>query len=255
MQASRIGFVTGVNTRYEPIAAISDPSKDAYCTKWGYTRIKLEFNDPTMHPSWQKVPELLKLLESDRFDWLFWSDADAVLMNPKLRLEPLVDDSLRYGDFSVNPGFDFLVSADAIGINMGHFLIRNCAWSTELLRTLLRMYPFYKDAPYWEQSATMDLLDDSNSRMKGRTLALQFPNEDVRFFRHLKLIDKRRFNSYPDDYQPGDFMLHFPGTRGEWLTNALRDATEGRNSRGYFMQTEAALKAGKHPWRVNVSTS
>ena len=33
LEAKRIAVVTGVDSKYEPIAALSDPSKDAYCDR------------------------------------------------------------------------------------------------------------------------------------------------------------------------------------------------------------------------------
>jgi hypothetical protein len=80
-----------------------------------------------LHPSWNKLLALQR--ELDDADWLFWLDADALLIDKMLPLEQLVA-GLEQDKFMG-------VSSDYNGICAGVFLIKNCQWSKDLLATML----------------------------------------------------------------------------------------------------------------------
>src|SRR5688572_3984070 len=105
----RIAVVTLATPEMSAVARLSEPNKRAYCARHGYEFISLDRTlDGGRPPQWSKV--LLLLQHLDPFDWLFWSDADSLIMNAELRLEELVAE---------HPLADLLITRDHHGVNTG----------------------------------------------------------------------------------------------------------------------------------------
>lgn len=148
--------------------------------------------DKNRKTHWSKVIALSNHLEE--YDWLFWLDSDALIMNTDIRLESLIDDQ-----------FDLIIARDCNGyVNTGSFLIKNSPWSKEFL---VQWYDEkYKNGfgRFQDNGAFIDLYDNSS---------------DIRD--HIKVVlPPRVMNSYlgckykmDGVYQPGDFILHFAGLR------------------------------------------
>src|SRR5438105_3165115 len=110
----RIAVVTMATAEVEAVGRLSLPGRRAYCRRHGYELIVGERSLDAGRPAvWSKL--LLLLEHLDRFDWLFWSDADSLILRPDVPLTDFVD-----------PAYDLLVSHDCVpGVNSGHFLISN----------------------------------------------------------------------------------------------------------------------------------
>lgn len=134
-------------------------------------------------PAWSKVQLLLDNLHAH--DWLWWIDVDAKVTNPTVKLEEIINDS----------GYDLLIAEDNLGINTGSFFIRNCDWSRDFLQRVWALGPDPKHH-WWEQWAFIRLLRDETDKQ------------------HVGIIPKRLINSYPNDWQTGDFIYHAAGYRG-----------------------------------------
>jgi galactosyl transferase GMA12/MNN10 family len=181
----RIAIVTLYDEGYQPIGKYSDPNKIAYAKKHGYDIIlghtTLDNSRPT---PWSKIVALEKYL--DKYDWLFWTDADSLIMNQEILLETLIDDD-----------FDLIISKETTlgNINTGNFLIKNSRWSKKLLKNIYAQTEFI-NAPCWEQDTLAYLLKIKPS-----------------LYKHIKLIDQRLINAHPyepgGEYETGQFIIHF----------------------------------------------
>lgn len=175
------------------VRAVTRPNMEAYCRSRGYP-LHYATDAGTDRPaSWGKIPLLQRHL-SDH-DWLWWADADLVVTAPERRLEELTDGATG----------DLLICEDHNGINCGSFLLRNCPWSHDFLRRVWETAEGWEHT-WWEQWAIMSLLAEST--------------EDSS---RVQIVRKRRLNSYPADWRPGDFVLHTPGVadRVTALCNAV----------------------------------
>jgi hypothetical protein len=114
--------------------------------------------------------------------WVFWSDADSLITNPEIRLEGFLHDDA-----------DLIIGEDSNGINSGQWFLRNCAWSVELLQRVWDSTEWI-DHGWWEQKALMELMVQERYRER------------------VQVVNQRLFNSYPGCWEPGDFILHFPGS-------------------------------------------
>jgi mannan polymerase II complex MNN10 subunit len=191
-------------------------NKKRYCERQGYDFIcAYETLDGSRHPAWSK----LKLIERhlNDYQWVFWTDADSLVMNMDVRLETLVDQNCW-----------LVISKDCNGVNSGQFLIRSCPESREFLQQCYAMEQFI-DHPWWEQAAIQHYLNTHPSCLQC-----------------VKVVPQRRINSYPPSiagaardscYRRGDFVIHFPGARGENLAALiheyvrLQDKRSKRNNR------------------------
>lgn len=164
----------------------SEANKRAYCELHGYDFVcqtnKIDTGRP---PSWQKLLLLQNVLSDG--NWAFWIDADAIFTNFDIKLESLIQEA---------GSADFFIAKDRNGINAGVFGIRDCEWSSDFIRRCWEQEQFI-DHRWWEQAAMMHLF--------------QQPEDNA----HVCVFAKRKINSYISEWQPGDFIIHFPATKAE----------------------------------------
>jgi hypothetical protein len=160
-----------------------------YARRHGYQAlIARQSLDAARHPAWSKLLLIEHfLVDHPACAWLMWIDADAVIMNPRQRLEDLVDEDV-----------DFLVAEDrsSTPINTGVFFVRNCPATLALLRRAYAKTQ-YLHHPNWEQPALTEALRECSETLRSR------------------IVSRRLFNSFCDEYQEGDFIIHFAGCKPE----------------------------------------
>jgi hypothetical protein len=193
--ADRLTLLTAYDVGYAAIGDLSRANKDAYCQRHGYRFVcRTDGFDPTRAASWSKVRFLLE--ELPRADWVFWSDADALVMNSTVPLTRFVQDSV-----------DVVFSGDPYhGINCGHILVRNTPWSLGCLERVWNRTEFL-DHPFWENAAV-----------------IQMYAEDAEVRRHTVVVPNKLFNGFPYErggYTEGDFIVHFAGCRRPVLDAAM----------------------------------
>ncbi|KAK5114035.1 hypothetical protein LTR85_010341 [Meristemomyces frigidus] len=170
---------------------------------------------------WSKPAYILSLLlrelakpESDRLEWLFWVDADTIILNPYIPIET----------FLPPPGSEFddvhlMYSSDWNGLNNGVFPIRVNQWSVQLLSAIVAFRYYRPEDPlvFRDQSAMNTLM------------------QEPKFARNIVNTPQRWFNAYQGEHnetlQPyqirrGDLLVHFAGVPGReermgyWLDRA-----------------------------------
>jgi hypothetical protein len=158
---------------FEDIAELTIPNRIEYARRHGYIERMHNFPD-----HYGKISALLENWKAAA--WLWWLDVDAVITNPSIRLEDLA------GEDS-----DVVVACDSHGINTGSILIRTTKSTRKILEAIRRLRSTYERGPWHDQNGFAYQLWTIADRVK--------------------VVPKRRLNSYPDDWRPGDFVLHCPG--------------------------------------------
>jgi hypothetical protein len=186
---------------YQEITYPTYENKKTYCEKHGYNfHFCVESKDLSRPIPWTKIKIIQELFEDPEVEWVFWTDADSLIMNSKIKLKSLID-----------RGYDIIVASDNNGINTGQFFIRNCEWSRDFLARIYAKEQFIYHG-WWEQ---MSIIDEFNNNEIDRS--------------HCKITKQRFMNSYPPEYiggnheywHKGDFILHFAGHRGQQLVDLI----------------------------------
>lgn len=157
-----------------------------------------------MDDVWSKPAYILSLVlrelakpESERLEWLFWVDADTIILNPYIPIEIFLPPQ----DFD---DIHLMYSNDWNGLNNGVFPIRVNQWSAMLLASIVAFRHYRPDDPltFRDQSAMNTLMKES------------------RFVKNTVESPQRWFNAYqgehnetlaPFQIRRGDFLVHFAG--------------------------------------------
>ena len=185
----KIAVVTLYTNNISELAELTNVSKRNYCKKWGYDYIcETQTLDADRPPAWSKI--LLLKNNLDEYDWLYWIDADAIIMNLEVSLESIIDEN--YSMIVAK-----LESEDLFGnlhLNTGSFFIKSDAKGKKLLDDIYQQGQFTNHL-CWEQKAFIDLY------LKNKWV------RDVVKVEH----NSKRFNSSANVYDKGDFVFHAVG--------------------------------------------
>jgi hypothetical protein len=185
-----------------PSARLSAENKRKYALKHGYSFVarSAEFAQQLIRndrkPVWGKLDVIEKVLP--KYEWIFWLDMDAVIMNQNTTIESLLakfENEYEGGKKAFDEEIDFIVAkphGDPM-INAGVFLFRNTPWSMKYLRMVQGMTEYYMKHPSYEQLAMWMLMQEPG--FKERSLLLDG--------------DNHTFNTFPNRYNPGDFVVHY----------------------------------------------
>lgn len=197
-RSSEIAIVSlAAGESYQKAVVSGVLNKQLYSSLHGHDYyLGLKSLDSSRHPAWSKIILLQDVLKNKNYSWVFWTDADSLIMNKDIKLETMVDNN-----------YDLIITADWNGMNTGQFFVKNNDWSLSLLE---RVY------------ARKDLLNHQFFEQQG------IVEESIGG--RVKIVPRSTFNSYgfwipPEykifDYKEGDFLIHFPGVRAE-LGDSMR---------------------------------
>ncbi|KAI8372828.1 galactosyl transferase GMA12/MNN10 family-domain-containing protein [Radiomyces spectabilis] len=186
----------------EPSATLAAKNKRDYALKHGYSFVArssefaLERERGERKTVWGKIDVIEKVLP--KYDWVFWMDMDAVIMNQDRSLAEIFDNVRnRYedGKEAFDRDVDFIIARPGRDpmINAGVFLMRNTPWSMQFLRRVQGVTEWFNKGPSYEQGAMWQMMQEPD--IKARTFLLD--------------RDDHTFNTFPRVYQPGDFVVHF----------------------------------------------
>lgn len=192
----RICIVTLFTEEIAAYGRLGAANKESYARRHGYDFAAYDrSSDSSRHPAFSKLAAMRTQLVNH--DWVFWTDADSLIMNPDIHLESIIRRS---------PDSDMILSweAGAAPINTGQWLVRNTAWSAAALERISA--PDCPNPwPHWlEQGALVAWLREEPSR-----------------WRHVCRLHPRIMNSTPASgtyrdlnlrascYRRGDFIIHF----------------------------------------------
>jgi len=122
---------------FDGLLQLTWKNKADYAAKHGYYLFdESDMLDKSRPPSWSKIRATQRLLQEENCTWVFWLDADTVIMNSDKRIEDFLPaDSTK----------DLLMSRDnGGGYNAGVWLVRDTAWGRDFLQTWWDMKSFVR---------------------------------------------------------------------------------------------------------------
>lgn len=218
----RICVTTIYNENYQNMANITAfDNFEKYCKIHGYSLevIKVEDDKIERTPHWEKVKSVKSLLQTGKYDWVFFIDLDCLFMNTTIKLESFILED----HFMVITGHDDIPDTPIINqhgtksIMTAQFLIKNCKESIAFLDDV------------WAAEETKDKINVFDYEMR----QFRYSADKARFKQGIKIIDGPEFNRFW--YSNSIFMIHhFPETNanawqfGDFIVHVPAGAAEQR---------------------------
>jgi hypothetical protein len=181
-------------------------SKRKYAKKHGYDLYigGAEVWDRKRPIPWSKLPFMLKFL--DDYDYLFWSDADVVIMNDDLKLETHIVPLLP-------PHKDLLWTKDVCGnLNSGNMLIRGkSAWVRAMFKSTYEQEDLIHHI-WWENAGMIRVIESSPANTAKTETLTDFSLFNVYIFGP----QNKATDPSARLYKTGDFLVHFAGVSNQW---------------------------------------
>jgi len=194
-----------------------------YCELHGYD-LHIDYQEKFSNgkpAQWQKIRAARELLETGKYDWVFYLDTDCIIMNPDIKLESFVDDNCSF----IVPKHS--IKAVDIPISEGNII------SSQF---------FVKN-----DKNGMDILDEiwlaeGNNKVgefdhEGRQIRMIINNGKYKDC--IKLVEEKRLNRFwyvsnpfmvfsfkginDNIWQEGDFIVHVTGYKTEQRVEILSD--------------------------------
>lgn len=180
--------------------------KRVYCDKWGWDfQIETKLYHPEVHPVWNKLPVLLRILMRQEIDWAIWMDADATPVNMNKDIS----------SYLAGEEAKVILAEDVNGINCGVFAVPNTRFVKGWLQYIeaRRSLPQYKSG-WKEQTAMRDSFMISPYCHIWKT-----PPKNLGWNNYLDIYPyKNEVNLFKD----GDWCLHVPGASDEQRNEIFR---------------------------------
>lgn len=229
-------------------------NRKTYCLKHGYTLVNgNEFIDPTRPTAWSKLLIVKNLIADKKFDYVFYIDMDAVIMNMNMRVENFISAS-RY----MNPSIidqDFIMTGDWNGPNTGVWIVKASAFSAWFLKIAWsegkqfamsekapdgtpypfeyeqRVFHYLLDTQIWRERKLPRYAVSDNSKSDVERL---YTSDQIKT--HFAFLPQCSFNSYSlhplhmkgsenketGQYINGDFLIRFAGKKGSMKTKIMQ---------------------------------
>ena len=182
-----------------PYRDLSISNKRSYAEKHGYDLVVYErtlsksFWSNKKDKMFNKPLAIKDAFETHDYTWIWWLDADCLIMNDEIKLDELLPALGTRSDL-----VDVIFGGDLWAVlNAGSMLFRNSDWTTSLLDQLYdrRDDQSVPDIRGWHEQAIM--------------IHLYLTEPDVRD--HTLVLPQRVLNSYIGNFVWGDFVIHFAG--------------------------------------------
>jgi len=173
-------------------------SKRDYCKRHGYEYLELheEVWDRDRPIAWSKVPQFIKYASmTDKYDYIWVSDADVWITNPSLRLEDHILPLLPSNK-------NLLLTYDTCHhVNSGNMILRPSKWVVDYFTKVWNktddMYHIW-----WENGAMCKIMSEDHESCAAN---IEVTMEAYKFNAYLMGFKGTRM------WQPGDFLVHFAG--------------------------------------------
>ena len=198
----KIAVLTGHQDAYVPLVCSTIyRNKAQYCLKHGYDLRVLrgtrpEFADDKAHAggfSWSRLAEMLDLVVSGNYEWVWCVGADTLVTNFNLKLEELTKNTKAH----------LMICGERVApIQADSFLVRNSIGGAEYLRDIISERRNYARHPWVENQA---MIDRRNQHSSITEIVPQW---------RLNSYDYSQFYHLGDQYRMGTDCY---GNRGQWV--------------------------------------
>jgi hypothetical protein len=84
-------------------------------------------------PAWGKLIMYEELCATNKYDWVFIQDGDAIILNNTVRLESIMEEG--------GIDKDFIIAADTLILNSGNMFCRCSEWMKQFFQLAWKVWP------------------------------------------------------------------------------------------------------------------
>jgi hypothetical protein len=203
----KVAIVSAGSPDYADLAAVTQPSRNAYAQKHGYHSWYFEVDKKRGDACKRDAYEALW---GRGYDVMVWMDLDSVVMNSAMRVEDICRDWNLADDFTDRP-YHFLWGYDHGGPNSGVYIVR-----------------FTDEGRHWMDRAYATMLENGLADETAmEILATTYPFKDYVVACPGVVLNSYDYRYYGWDrysleyqrkmnlYEPGRWILHMPGYPNE----------------------------------------
>lgn len=205
---------------YKDIVAFGTRSKELYAKKHGYDLImgteKIDNcygiqQTRDLESSWTKLAVISRIL--DDYDWVFWSDADSIILDFNVQLESFLNedfDMIACAQFVKLPepqpwGKKIYKDGKVIILNAGQVFYKNCDFCKEVILNAWNNHHEYTPGKFEQRRINAYLREIPDSE------------------EHVLAYDLKAFNIHAKRYKKGDFLVHMYGWHGDKLEQSFKE--------------------------------
>lgn len=204
--SKKIAIVTLFDKNYEKLAEMSIPNKLDYARRHGYDVIYFDKSiDTSRPPQWSKVKAIEYALND--YDWVWWIDIDALIMEFDIKLESIIDEN-----------YDIIFTANKYSyLSNGSSFFKNTDISKKFLKDCYDLeLPYLKNInvqvfDHEQQSMRALILNDSIYKQKTKLIDERVCNSYCTTTNQSVLSAYPNWNNETNIYKPGDFVIQFCG--------------------------------------------
>jgi len=213
---------------YKRMATYSvDLNIKKYCEKHGYD-LHVDYQDKFSNyrpAQWQKIRAAREVLETGKYDWVFYLDTDCLIMNSDIKLESLVDDNYSFivPAHSVKaPDTPIIVVPNVRNIISSQFFVKNSEVGINIL----------DDIWFAKNNSQIDKFDYEGRQIRIIINSRKYEND-------IKIVEEHLLNRfwYINNpfilssfkgvsnliWKPGDFIVHVTGYTVDEKVKLLSD--------------------------------
>ena len=150
--ASRICLTTTYDAHFRQLGLYCTTTLHHYARRHGYAVRTAQHGETERPPAWSRIPWIRSLFDEGH-EYVVWLDADALFVRFDVDIRTLIEPDVDF--YLVAHEHSNLTNGRAP--NTGVMMLRNCAWSRDLLDTLWGMERYVNHA-LWENAALLSLL-------------------------------------------------------------------------------------------------
>jgi len=226
-----ICVLVSYNDDYEHMTSLTvENNIKKYCELYGYSLWidkQENSNQYNRAPQWYKIKTSIDILENNNFKWLFFIDADCLIMNSNIRLESLIDDNYSFivPAHNITPVDTPVTNHNVKNIITSQYLVKNDDAGLSILKDI------------WEANGFPEGIDINTFDYEGRQARVTISKPE--FKDKVKIIEERLLNTFwymnnpflvfhfkgVNDlvWKPGDFIVHVTGYKVEDRVKILSD--------------------------------
>lgn len=153
---------------------------------------------------WAKVKSLIKYIDTDKYDYVVWIDADTIIMNDNIKLEDIIT---KYMSENIHT---LMCMDNGLKYNTGVWFLKSSEYSKNILELIYNQEQFLTTRMP-EQDAFEFIYNNNMNELKNHSVILQNNRQ-------------HEFNCSMYDYKENGLLIHFLGIHNlEHLSKVTND--------------------------------